>query len=120
VKSSRRVNRIAEARFTTTVRPTTSLNSIVVSWDIIVDAVISANILLEQEVDSTLAGNKIRFINNADADENRNCYPRQSLTDGVIRLGLYARRDLIPGEELFFHYGWVKIVFELYTLTMHQ
>ena len=60
----------------------------------------------EQEIDSTRAGNKMRFINNSQKPRNINCFARKSLCAGVQRIGLYAKRDIKAGEEFFFHYGY--------------
>ncbi|KAF2814894.1 uncharacterized protein BDZ99DRAFT_186742 [Mytilinidion resinicola] len=64
----------------------------------------------EQEVDSTHAGNKFRFINNSCDDRIINCKPYIKLCNGVTRIGMYAERDLKVGEELFFNYGYPKDV----------
>lgn len=59
----------------------------------------------EQEVDSTFAGNKFRFINNSGLDKTINVYPKVMLCNTVTRIGMYAKRDIKVGEELFFNYG---------------
>ncbi|KAF2231156.1 SET domain-containing protein, partial [Viridothelium virens] len=59
----------------------------------------------EQEVDSTKAGNKMRFVNNSEREETMNCYAQTMLCNSVARIGMYARRDIAVGEELFFNYG---------------
>ncbi|KAF2501475.1 hypothetical protein BU16DRAFT_555957 [Lophium mytilinum] len=64
----------------------------------------------EQEIDSTHAGNKFRFINNSCDDRIINCKPNIMLCNGVTRIGMYAERDLKVGEELFFNYGYPKDV----------
>ncbi|KAI9660389.1 MAG: hypothetical protein M1821_009739 [Bathelium mastoideum] len=66
-----------------------------------------------QEVDSTKAGNKMRFINNSEQEETMNCYAQTMLCNSVTRIGMYARRDIAVGEELFFNYGYPK------TITKH-
>ncbi|KAF2192307.1 hypothetical protein K469DRAFT_620423 [Zopfia rhizophila CBS 207.26] len=63
-----------------------------------------------QEVDSTRAGNKFRFINNSNEDHTINCYPQVMLCNTVVRIGMFAKRDLKPGVELFFNYGYPKDV----------
>jgi hypothetical protein len=62
----------------------------------------------EQEVDSTRAGNKFRFINNSDKANIINCYPVVTLCNGVTRIGMFASRELKPGTELYFNYGYPK------------
>ncbi|OCK79858.1 hypothetical protein K432DRAFT_443585 [Lepidopterella palustris CBS 459.81] len=61
-----------------------------------------------QQVDSTRAGNKFRFINNSNEESIINCYPHVMLCNTVVRIGMYAKRDLKIGEELFFNYGYPK------------
>ncbi|KAF2202581.1 hypothetical protein GQ43DRAFT_391789 [Delitschia confertaspora ATCC 74209] len=62
----------------------------------------------DQEVDSTRAGNKFRFINNSDRDNIINCVPRLMLCNTVTRIGMFATRELKPGEELYFNYNYPK------------
>jgi hypothetical protein len=51
-------------------------------------------------------GNKIRFINDPTGTEwKQNCYPKTLLCSTVLRLGMFALRDIKAGEELFFPYG---------------
>lgn len=57
-----------------------------------------------QEVDSTLYGNKIRFINHRGRDR-ANVYPLIRLVNTVHRIGLFAADNIKIGEELFFDYG---------------
>ncbi|OJD33641.1 set domain-containing protein [Diplodia corticola] len=61
-----------------------------------------------QEVDSTRAGNKLRFINNS--AKAPNCEPRVMLCNTVVRIGLFANKDLEPGEEMFFNYNYPEEV----------
>lgn len=58
-----------------------------------------------QEIDSTHAGNKTRFINHSN-DEHANIVPRVTLCNSVWRIGLYALKDLACGVELFFDYNY--------------
>jgi len=50
----------------------------------------------------------MRFINNS--KKHINCYPRKVLCNTVQRIGMYAKRDLVSGEELFFDYGYPDAV----------
>lgn len=59
----------------------------------------------DQEVDSTLAGNKMRFINHASKEGAYNIYVNIRTCNGVHRIGMYAQRDIQVGEELYFNYG---------------
>ncbi|KAF4540805.1 Set domain-containing protein [Lasiodiplodia theobromae] len=61
-----------------------------------------------QEVDSTRAGNKLRFINNS--AKAPNCEPRVMLCNTVVRIGLFANKDMAPGEEMFFNYNYPEEV----------
>ena len=64
----------------------------------------------EQDVDSSRAGNKMRFINNSEEAKNQNCYARKMFCNGVQRIGLFAKgpKPIEPGSELFFHYGYPR------------
>ncbi|KAF2876911.1 hypothetical protein BDV95DRAFT_133448 [Massariosphaeria phaeospora] len=59
----------------------------------------------EQDVDSTNAGNKFRFVNAAQG-ANANCYPKIVLCNTTLRIALYAKRDIPTNVELFFDYGY--------------
>lgn len=59
-------------------------------------------------MDSTHAGNKFRFINNSEDENIINCHAQVTLCNGVTRIGMFASRDLNPGEELYFNYGYPK------------
>lgn len=50
-------------------------------------------------------GNKIRFINEPTDEADRNCSAKAVLCNTVIRLAIYATRDLKVKEELFLYYG---------------
>jgi histone-lysine N-methyltransferase EZH2 len=58
----------------------------------------------KQEVDSTLFGNKMRFINHA-LLKQANLYPRIIMVNTVFRIALYGARKINAGQELFFDYG---------------
>lgn len=49
-------------------------------------------------------GNKTRFINDQD-ERQANCGARVVLCNMVTRIGMFAKRDIAVGEELFFDYG---------------
>ncbi|GME64399.1 hypothetical protein GTA08_BOTSDO12916 [Neofusicoccum parvum] len=61
-----------------------------------------------QEVDSTRAGNKLRFINNS--AKSPNCEPRVMLCNTIVRIGMFATKDIKAGEELFFNYNYPEEV----------
>lgn len=57
----------------------------------------------EMVIDGYRYGNKERFINHSAI--NANIYIRVKYVNGEHRIGLYAMRNLVAGEELFFDYG---------------
>lgn len=52
-------------------------------------------------VDATKQGGLARFINHS-CDPN--CYTKIILVDGQKKIGIYSRRNISEGEELFYDY----------------
>lgn len=68
----------------------------------------SSLIIPAQTLDSTLVGNKFRYINHQ-APPYANCYPKTLLCNTIHRIGMFAYRDIDVGEEILFNYGLVLI-----------
>lgn len=58
-------------------------------------------------VDATKQGGLARFINHSCEP---NCYTKIILVDGRKKIGIYSRKSICEGEELFYDYKVSKLV----------
>jgi hypothetical protein len=59
---------------------------------------------LAQTLDAFAAGTKTRFMNHND-ERKANCKARILLCNSGLRLGLWAAKNINPGDEIFYDYG---------------
>ncbi len=64
------------------------------------------NLNQDQEIDASKIGNKMRFMNNSQREEYINVEAKSLFCSGVVRIGLFARRDIRAGAELLWKYGY--------------
>ena len=63
-----------------------------------------------QQIDATNFGNKTRFMNNSNLEDNINVAGRLMLCSGVHRIMLYAKKTVKAGEELLYNYDYPEEV----------
>jgi len=55
-------------------------------------------------LDATRVGSRMRYVNHSQA--RASLVPKLLSVCGYIRVGLFAARERVPGEELLFDYGY--------------
>lgn len=60
----------------------------------------------EQELDGSVFGNKTRFMNNSQRDENINIWAHRLISNGVVRVLFFTKRSVKAGEELLYNYNY--------------
>ncbi|KAJ9655519.1 hypothetical protein H2198_005609 [Neophaeococcomyces mojaviensis] len=63
-----------------------------------------------QEIDGSNFGNKTRFMNNSQRDENINVLAKTLLCNGIQRVMFYTKRSVKAGEELLYNYNYPEWV----------
>lgn len=71
----------------------------------------------EYVVDATKRGGLARFINHS-CDPN--CYTKIITVDGQKKIGIYSRRSIVDGEELFYDYKvrWSTVAYWIHPVVV--